>query len=333
LYSSRRQTSSVIRPINKLQCSLRILDFHRHRLVLYLLVQLSKLHKLGSNHTATVITMADRNIVLDPNEIAFSMRTISPNFSGCGRGVKDTLNDLLTGKLKPEDVPPIAVIAHPYAPPPAPAAAAKKGKRGGKRREEPEEVIDEGSSGGSPASTRFRYFSLNNRRLWVFRRAREAGVVLRVTCRLKPPDVCLRLLDPTKKGSRSFRLDRVCDDAKLDSERTRRLPPSSAEHAERAEEDGHGEQGEAKPERRGVVTTADPTVKGEPAKEEEEEVEANDCSRDLAQTDQRLNNGCKEEAARSDSGAPAESSTREPAVILSKKEKRALAKRDRKGGP
>jgi len=279
-------------------------------------------------HTATVITMADRNIVLDPNEIAFSMRTISPNFSGCGRGVKDTLNDLLTGKLKPEDVPPIAVIAHPHAPPPAPAAAVKKGKRGGKRREEPEEVLDEGSSGASPASARFRYFSLNNRRLWVFRRAREAGVVLRVSCRLKPPDVCLRLLDPTKKGSRSFRLDRVCDDAKLD-ERTRR-PPSSAD-AKKAEEDGHEEQGEAKPDRRGGVTTADPTVQGEHTKKEEE-VEANDCSRDPAQTDQELNNSSKEEVSRFDSGAPAESSTREPAVILSKKEKRALAKRDRKGG-
>jgi hypothetical protein len=62
-----------------------------------------------------------------------------------------------------------------------------------------------GGGGGGvllPVAQRYRYFSLNNRRLWVLRQARLAGMVgAAVACRLKPSDVCDRLLAPVSAAS------------------------------------------------------------------------------------------------------------------------------------
>mmetsp|Transcript_17286 Transcript_17286/g.48191 ORF Transcript_17286/g.48191 Transcript_17286/m.48191 type:complete len:225 (+) Transcript_17286:85-759(+) len=179
----------------------------------------------------------ERIVELDPMDIAFSMRSISPLFSGCGRSVRDTLADILEGRVAAADLPMIAVIARPEGtgsdrPPRHSGKAGTSGKGGKKKgRKKGGDRCEEGESPPAtarPASDRFRYFSMNNRRLWVFRRAREAGVLKTVPVRLKPPDVCTRLLDPGKKGSRSFRLDRVCDEAKLD-EKIRPQRPAKEE--------------------------------------------------------------------------------------------------------
>jgi hypothetical protein len=80
-------------------------------------------------------------IMVDPNRIRFQHSRIRPYFSGCGRSVVQTLEDIREGKLKPEDLPPIQVLVGPE----------EDGQRW--------------------------YFSLNNRRLWVLKRCREDGLL------------------------------------------------------------------------------------------------------------------------------------------------------------
>jgi hypothetical protein len=81
-------------------------------------------------------------LFVDPARVRFQHSKIRPTFSGCGRPVVQTLDDIREGKLKPEDLPPIQVLIGP---------------------------IDED---GKPW-----YFSLNNRRLWVLKRCREEGLL------------------------------------------------------------------------------------------------------------------------------------------------------------
>ena len=77
----------------------------------------------------------------DPSRIRFQYSRIRPVFSGCGRSVQATLDDIREGRLLPSDLPPIQVLAGPAA------------------------------EGGQ------WYFSLNNRRLWVLKRCREEGLL------------------------------------------------------------------------------------------------------------------------------------------------------------
>ena len=72
----------------------------------------------------------------------FQHSRIRPHFSGCGRSVVQTLDDIREGNIKPEDIPPIQVLMGP--------------------------VGDDGERW---------YFSLNNRRLWVLKRCREEGLL------------------------------------------------------------------------------------------------------------------------------------------------------------
>jgi hypothetical protein len=46
---------------------------------------------------------------IDPERIRFQHSRIRPFFSGCGRGVVDTLDEIRQGKLSPSDLPPIQV--------------------------------------------------------------------------------------------------------------------------------------------------------------------------------------------------------------------------------
>jgi len=197
--------------------------------------------------------MAEVTVHLDPNEIAFSYRKLSPVFSGCGRSLQATLVDIVEGRLAVESLPMIAVLALPSAPEAGAEKGTKAGKKkgggGGKSRRArggaSDDDEEDGAGSGAPlnAAQRFRYFSMNNRRLWVLRRARAVGAITTVPCRLKPPDVCARLLNPGSKGSRTFRLDRVCDDAVLDEPRRPTRAPQEiqgqAAHAGKAER--HGE--------------------------------------------------------------------------------------------
>ena len=86
---------------------------------------------------------AEGLIAVDPRRIRFQYSKIRPHFSGCGRSVVSTLESIRNGELSPGDLPPIQVLLGP---------------------------LDE-------VDGQRWYFSLNNRRLWVFKRCAEEGLL------------------------------------------------------------------------------------------------------------------------------------------------------------
>jgi hypothetical protein len=76
---------------------------------------------------------------IDPTLIRFQHSRIRPIFSSCGRTIEETLNEIRSGKIKPCDIPPIQVLINP-------------------------------SQGNW-------YFTLNNRRLYVFKKCLDEGLL------------------------------------------------------------------------------------------------------------------------------------------------------------
>lgn len=96
--------------------------------------------------TATAVPSAQDSgggLMVDPARVRFQHSRIRPYFSGCGRSLMETLEDIRQNKISPSDLPLIQVIIGP---------------------------ADEDD--GNPW-----YFSLNNRRLWVLKRCREEGLL------------------------------------------------------------------------------------------------------------------------------------------------------------
>lgn len=85
----------------------------------------------------------ERFLKVDPARVRFQHSRIRPYFSGCGRSVKETLEQIRNKELSPDDLPSIQVIISPDH---------KDGKDAW-------------------------YFSLNNRRLWVLKRCAEEGLL------------------------------------------------------------------------------------------------------------------------------------------------------------
>ena len=81
-------------------------------------------------------------------KVRFQHSRIRPQFSGCGRSVVETLDQIRQGKLEPGDLPPIQVIIGT------------------------EDTQHNGEIGGEPW-----YFSLNNRRLWVLKQCHREGLL------------------------------------------------------------------------------------------------------------------------------------------------------------
>ncbi|KAL9182550.1 hypothetical protein ACHAXT_013202 [Thalassiosira profunda] len=84
-------------------------------------------------------------IEVSPSRVRYQHSRIRPHFSGCGRRVTDTLDEIREGKLEPGDLPPIQVLIGPDA-----------------------------GDGCGPW-----YFSLNNRRLWVLKQCHKEGLLER----------------------------------------------------------------------------------------------------------------------------------------------------------
>eukprot|EP00581_Thalassiosira_minuscula_P028020 CAMPEP_0183750976 /NCGR_PEP_ID=MMETSP0739-20130205/1464_1 /TAXON_ID=385413 /ORGANISM="Thalassiosira miniscula, Strain CCMP1093" /LENGTH=254 /DNA_ID=CAMNT_0025987145 /DNA_START=79 /DNA_END=843 /DNA_ORIENTATION=+ len=78
-----------------------------------------------------------------PSRVRFQHSKIRPYFSGCGRSVTETLDEIKRGDLEPGDLPPIQVLIGP-----------------------------DDESDGLPW-----YFSLNNRRLWVLKQCHKEGLL------------------------------------------------------------------------------------------------------------------------------------------------------------
>eukprot|EP01061_Rhynchopus_euleeides_P009985 TRINITY_DN19307_c0_g1_i1.p1 TRINITY_DN19307_c0_g1~~TRINITY_DN19307_c0_g1_i1.p1 ORF type:complete len:374 (+),score=115.73 TRINITY_DN19307_c0_g1_i1:105-1226(+) len=90
-------------------------------------------------------------VPIDPAVVYFTHARIRPQFS-CGRRIEDTIEDVATGKITVEDLPPITLIASM-----------------------------------TPCGLGPPYFSLNNRRLYTLKNLRERGIITTVNVRVKPP--------------------------------------------------------------------------------------------------------------------------------------------------
>jgi hypothetical protein len=91
---------------------------------------------------------------IDPARIRFQHSRIRPFFSGCGRSVTATLEEIRNGTIQVSDLPPIQVIVGPS-------------------------TSDNNCVGDHKNTDEPWYFSLNNRRLWVLKRLREEGFLER----------------------------------------------------------------------------------------------------------------------------------------------------------
>ncbi|KAM0743096.1 hypothetical protein ACQRIT_003273 [Beauveria bassiana] len=92
---------------------------------------------------------------VDPDNVFFTFSRLRPQFS-CGRRVQDTLDAILRDDLRAQDLPPISVLLDP-------------------------------ATG--------HLFSLNNRRLYVFKALRAAGRLDAVPVRIKPVPQTKRMRD------------------------------------------------------------------------------------------------------------------------------------------
>jgi hypothetical protein len=120
-------------------------------------------------------------IMVDPARVRFQHARIRPFFSGCGRGVEDTLEEIRQGKTQLSDLPPIQVLMGP---------------------------IEEET--GQPW-----YFSLNNRRLWVLKRCREEGLLPnnQIYARVRKPK--------SEQEARRYTVENCALEAKIMSEKPR----------------------------------------------------------------------------------------------------------------
>lgn len=111
---------------------------------------------------------------VDPARIRFQHSRIRPFFSGCGRSITETLESIRRRETAPEDLPPIQVLVGPIG------------------------------EDGQPW-----YFSLNNRRLWVFKRCREEGL-------LNNNQIHVRVRSPKSSGEESrYTIENCALEAKL----------------------------------------------------------------------------------------------------------------------
>lgn len=146
---------------------------------------------------------------MDPYDIYFTHARVRPVFTGCNKMIQQTLDEIVRGETKIEDIPYITVIENFEEAPAAPDTfGSKKGgkggkggaKKGGRRKRGDSSSEDEedeprggkkktaggkGGGGGGGELVPY-YFSLNNRRLFLFKTLRDMGVIEKVQVQVKP---------------------------------------------------------------------------------------------------------------------------------------------------
>jgi WD40 repeat protein len=131
---------------------------------------------------------------IDPRIIHFTHARISPHFSGCGRSVIDTLEELKMGYITPADLPRIKVV--PLVP--QDDAEFLQQRKVNKR-----------AAAAAAANALTYYFSLNNRRLWVLKQCRELGLLHENDHKI------LVVLDLRKQMREKYTIDRCSLSAKF----------------------------------------------------------------------------------------------------------------------
>ena len=202
---------------------------------------------------------------LKPSDIIYTYSKVLPYFSGCGRTLQHTLDEIKSGRLKPGDLPAMSVIGAEVDPSvgmsKATKAQAEKAKAqytdgwssdedGGRGRGKGGKKKRGGGGGGNrgqekggdkPTPKVMKFFSTNNRRLWVLRECERIGLLGpdgTVAVRLQRADISKRMVE---KGTRSFRIERCADEVvlvKVDK------MPTAQELKEEAERNAREEDGE-----------------------------------------------------------------------------------------
>ncbi len=131
---------------------------------------------------------------IDPRIIHFTHARISPHFSGCGRSVIDTLEELKMGYITPAELPRIKVV--PLVP--QDDAEFLQQRKVNKR-----------AAAAAAVNALTYYFSLNNRRLWVLKQCRELGLLHENDHKI------LVVLDLRKQMREKYTIDRCSLSAKF----------------------------------------------------------------------------------------------------------------------
>ena len=202
---------------------------------------------------------------LKPSDILYTYSKVLPYFSGCGRTLQHTLDEIKSGRLKPGELPAMSVIGAEVDPSvgmsKATKAQAEKAKaqdtdgwssdeddgrgrgKGGKKKRGGGGGGNRGQEKGGDKQTPkvMKFFSTNNRRLWVLRECERLGLLGpdgTVAVRLQRADISKRMVE---KGTRSFRIERCADEVvlvKVDK------MPTAQELKEEAERNAREEDGE-----------------------------------------------------------------------------------------
>ena len=178
---------------------------------------------------------AEGLIAVDPRRIRFQYSKIRPHFSGCGRSVVSTLDSIRNGELSPGDLPPIQVLVGP---------------------------VDE-------ADGQRWYFSLNNRRLWVFKRCAEEGLLSDTNGK-----IWVRVREPkSQKEKERYSIENCAVEAKFIRERKPDAAPAKGNEA-KADDDDDDDDDEARKKRHQddqLPETKDTNDNEKDAESEEEE--------------------------------------------------------------
>jgi hypothetical protein len=139
--------------------------------------------------TATTMEGGEVLLAVDPVRVRFQHSKIRPYFSGCGRSVMETLDEIRMGRMKPSDLPPIQVlVGQPIIERSSPSRNVISTKKMNSSKGD-QTKKESGNDGGNDDGQ--WYFSLNNRRLWVLKRCREEGLLEpygnKIWVRVRPP--------------------------------------------------------------------------------------------------------------------------------------------------
>jgi hypothetical protein len=123
---------------------------------------------------------------MDPDTIYFTHARVRPVFTGCNKRIQETLDEIVAGTTKITDIPYITVIEN-FERPPGEDEDDEEEEDGRKRKK--------GGGGRAPKGKGKKqvvaepapfYFSLNNRRLFLFKTLKERGIIDTVMVQVKP---------------------------------------------------------------------------------------------------------------------------------------------------
>lgn len=134
---------------------------------------------------------------MDPDIIYFTHARVRPVFTGCNKRIQETLDEIVSGVTKVSDIPYITVIENFELPPGSAPASDEDEVEDGRKRNKGGAFGGGGAKGkgkkgakgakGEPAAEAAPfYFSLNNRRLFLFKTLKERGVIDTVMVQVKP---------------------------------------------------------------------------------------------------------------------------------------------------